>query len=105
MGHRLKAILVGTLLSATLAAPALADSPRNERTVAVSVGDLDLSTDAGQAALHDRLLGAAKTACSRPGDDVRRASLYSERKRCIADAMTTAYASANIRRPVVALTR
>jgi UrcA family protein len=105
MRHIFETILVGTLLSAGIAAPALAENGRNEKTVEVFVGDLDLSNVPGQAALHARLLDAAKDACSRPGDDVRRPSFRTERKICIADAMESAYASTNIHRPYVALNR
>jgi UrcA family protein len=87
-----KSALIAVALTGLAAMPATAGSPKRE-VIGVYYGDLDLNKESGQATLRARLTGAAKAVCSRPGDSNRIMGQRSERKRCIAHALETAYAN------------
>ncbi len=62
---------------------------RDDRSVTVSWGDLDLSRPAGLEQLYLRLSEATATVCS-PREDIRNLALHRERKACLARAMDRA---------------
>ena len=96
----MKTLLLTVALAAIgIAGPALAETPRPERAVAVSTAGLDLSTEKGVRTLDLRILHAASAVCGIPSstdargranlrecrDDVQ-ARVASERNRAIAQA-------------------
>lgn len=69
MTNFLKSGLAATLIAGTLAAtPAIAQEEGEYVEVRVEYADLDLSTEDGQATLHNRLRRAAQRVC---GMDIR----------------------------------
>lgn len=77
-----QAVRVGYAALASLAlfssAPAAADSPRQER---VAYGDLDLTSDAGQSTLDNRIRAAVKRVCKPDGGSLTEFMAWNRCKR------------------------
>lgn len=85
------------LLQVLMADPATAQSRAGDyvtASIAVEHGDLDLSSQAGVAALERRLRQAARRVCDSSGSRTLR--YRSEVRACVDNAMTTAIASSNV---------
>ncbi|MBL8551066.1 MAG: UrcA family protein [Hyphomonadaceae bacterium] len=64
-----QALIAGAFALAAIAAfatPASADTPRDRRAEIVRTADLDLTAEAGAAALEGRIRAAARRVCHRP---------------------------------------
>jgi UrcA family protein len=74
---------------------ALAGPPRELRSVTVSYADLDLSKQAGVAALYRRIEAAANRVCgSKPAHDVKQ--IYAQ-VNCVHNAVANAVADVDVR--------
>ena len=82
------ALLVAGIVAASLSSPVQAGQRMEERSVAVSAADLNLSTPEGSAMLRQRVKAAAYTLCGQTGsaDIVGNADVRRCRKEAIASA-------------------
>lgn len=93
MNNKIAARFLGlSLIAAPVLGPQVhaADATDSERTQTVKFADLSVNTEAGAAALYQRIHHAAKQVCEQPGVDQRNLQALQLQQSCIARAESRA---------------